>query len=162
LLIEVDFNSSRKAVIEPQKYSPYELGLGRLVSLDKARFVGHDALMEEQKRGHEREIMGLEIDWNSVEKLYEHVGLAPAMPATASRIAVPVYKSGPQIGKATSTRWSPSLKRLIALATIAREHAKIGSAVEMEITVEAVCHRVPATIAKIPFFNPKRKTAIPV
>jgi glycine cleavage system T protein (aminomethyltransferase) len=54
LLIEVDFNSSKKAVIESQKYSPFELGLGRLVNLDKARFVGQDALTAEQKRGHAR------------------------------------------------------------------------------------------------------------
>src|SRR6185503_20226585 len=40
LLIDVDFNSSKKALIEDQKYSPFELGLGRLVSLDKNRFVG--------------------------------------------------------------------------------------------------------------------------
>src|SRR5262249_14156826 len=70
LLIEVDFNSSKKAVIEPQRYSPFELGLGRLVNFDKARFVGQDALAAEQKRGHPRQIVGLEIDWNSVERLY--------------------------------------------------------------------------------------------
>ena len=162
LLIEVDFNSSKKAIIESQKYSPFELGLGRLVSLDKARFVGQDALIEEKKRGHAREIMGLEIDWNSVEKLYEAVGLSPAMPATASRVAVPLYKNGSHVGKATSTTWSPSLKRLIALATVDREHTTVGATVEMEITVEAVRHRVPATIVKTPFFNPKRKTATPV
>jgi aminomethyltransferase len=162
LLIEVDFNSSKKAVIEMQKYSPFELGLGRLVNLDKARFVGQDALIAEQKRGHEREIMGIEIDWNSVERLYEAVGLAPAMPATASRVAVPIYKGGSQVGKATSTTWSPSLKKLIALATINRDYAHIGSTVDMEITIEAVRHRVPATIVKTPFFSPKRKTAVPV
>ena len=162
LLIEVDFNSSKKSVIEPQKYSPYELGLGRLVNLDKARFVGQEALIAEQKHGHPREIMGLEIDWTGIEKIYEQVGLAPAMPATASRVAVPVYHGGTQIGKATSTTWSPSLKRLIALATLSRDHAHIGANVEVEMTVEAVRHRVPATVAKTPFFNPKRKTAIPV
>jgi hypothetical protein len=32
----------------------------------------------------------------------------------------------------------------------------------MEITVEAVRHRVPATVVKMPFFNPPRKTATPV
>jgi aminomethyltransferase len=162
LLIEVDFNSSKKSVIESQKYSPFELGLGRLVNLDKGRFVGQEALIAEQKHGHPREIMGLEIDWNGIEKIYEQVGLAPAMPATASRVAVPVYHGGSQIGKATSTTWSPSLKRLIALATLSREHAHIGSTVDVEMTVEAVRHRVPATIVKTPFFNPKRKTVIPV
>ena len=162
LLIEVDFNSSKKAVIESQKYSPFELGLGRLVNLDKARFVGQDALSAEQKRGHAREIVGLEIDWGSIERVYEQVGLPPVMPAAASRVAVPVYKGGSQVGKATSTTWSPALKKLIALATINRENAKLGSELEMEMTVEAVRHRVRATVVKTPFFNPKRKTAVPL
>ena len=162
LLIEVDFNSSKKAMIELQKYSPFELGLGRLVNMDKTRFVGRDALVREQKYGHPREIAGLEVDWPSVEKLYDEMGLAPSIPATASRVAVPVYKNGIQIGKATSTTWSPSLKKLIALATVKTDFAKPGTALEMEITVEAVRHRVPATAVKTPFFNPRRKTATPV
>jgi aminomethyltransferase len=161
-LIEVDFNSSKKSIIESQKYSPFELGLGRLVNLDKARFVGQDALIAEQKRGHLREIVGLEIDWTGIERVYEEVGLAPVMPAAASRVAVPVYKDGTQIGKATSTTWSPSLKKLIALATLKTAHTKPNSSVQMEITVEAVRHRVPAKVVKLPFFNPKRKTATPV
>jgi glycine cleavage system T protein (aminomethyltransferase) len=162
LLIEVDFNSSKKAIIESQKYSPFELGLGRLVNLDKGRFVGQDALAAEQKRGHAREIVGLEIDWNGIERVYEQAGLPPVMPAAASRVAVPVYKRGTQTGKATSTTWSPSLKKLIALATIDRENSKLDSELEMEITVEAVRHRVPAKVAKTPFLNPKRKTAVPI
>ena len=63
LLIEIDFNSSKKALIDEQKYSPFEMGLGRLVHLDKNRFIGQSALLAEQKRGHAREIVGLEIDW---------------------------------------------------------------------------------------------------
>ncbi|MGH9901769.1 MAG: aminomethyltransferase family protein, partial [Pyrinomonadaceae bacterium] len=70
LLIDVDFNGSKKALIEAQKYSPFEMGLGRLVNLDKGRFVGQAALIEEKRRGHAREIVGLEIDWTSVERLY--------------------------------------------------------------------------------------------
>jgi glycine cleavage system T protein (aminomethyltransferase) len=162
LLIEVDFNSSKRAIIESQKYSPFELGLGRLVNLDKGRFVGQEALAAEQKRGHAREIVGLEIDWNGIERVYEQAGLPPVMPAAASRVAVPVYKGGTQTGKATSTTWSPSLKKLIALATIDRENSKLDSELEMEITVEAVRHRVPAKVVKTPFFNPKRKTAVPI
>jgi aminomethyltransferase len=162
LLIEVDFNSSKKAIIESQKYSPFEMGLGRLVHLDKGRFVGQAALLAEQKRGHPREIVGLEIDWTGVERLYEEVGLPPTVSPIASRVAVPVYKNGAQMGKATSTTWSPTLKKLIALATIKREHAKIGTRLEMEMTVEAVRHLVGATVVKTPFFNPKRKTATPV
>ena len=162
LLIDVDFNSSKKAVIEKQKYSPYELGLGRLVNIDKQKFVGRDALMTEQQSGHSREIAGLEVDWPSLERVYEKVGLPPSIPAAASRVAVPVYKHGNQIGKATSTTWSPTLKKLIALATLKRDFAKVGTRLEIEVTVEAVRHRVPATVAKTPFFNPKRKIETPV
>jgi aminomethyltransferase len=159
LLIDVDFHGSKKAVIEQQKYSPFELGLGRLVDLDKARFVGQDALAREKAAGHRRQIVGLEIDWTSIERIYEAAGLPPAMPASASRVAVPVYKNGNQIGKATSTTWSPALKKLIALATVKREFAMPGVRLEMEVTVEAVRHRALATVAATPFFNPPRKTA---
>ena len=162
LLIDVDFHSSKKALIESQKYSPFEMGLGRLVNLDKGRFVGQAALVEEQRRGHPREIVGLDIDWTGVERLYDEAGLPPAVSPIASRVAVPVYKNGAQTGRATSTTWSPTLKKLIALATVKREHAKPGTRLEIEITVEAVRHRAGATVVKTPFFNPKRKTATPV
>jgi aminomethyltransferase len=162
LLIDIDFNSSKKALIEAQKYSPFEMGLGRLVNLDKNRFVGQDALIAENKRGAAREIVGLEIDWPEVEKLYEAVGLPPAVSPIASRVAVPVYRNGAQAGKATSTTWSPTLKKMIALATLESEFARPGSKVEIEITVEAVRHRVAAIVTKTPFYNPKHKTATPV
>ena len=71
LLIEVDFNSSKKALIDEQKYSPFELGLGRLVHANKNRFIGQAALIDEQKRGSVREIVGLEIDWPEVEQRSE-------------------------------------------------------------------------------------------
>src|SRR5947207_9101798 len=127
LLIDVDFNSSKKALIEEQKYSPFEMGLGRLVSLDKNRFVGQTALIAERKRGQGREIVGLEIDWPQVERLYEAVGLPPAVSPIASRVAVPVFKDGTQVGKATSSTWSPTLKKMIALATVKGEYIKPGT-----------------------------------
>jgi len=162
LLIDVDFNSSKKALIDEQKYSPFEMGLGRLVHLDKNRFIGQAALIAEKKRGPARDIVGLEIDWPEVESLYEAVGLPPAVSAIASRVAVPVFMNGGQVGKATSSTWSPTLKRMIALATVQREHTRPGTRVQFEITVEAKRHRVGATVVKTPFFNPKRKTATPV
>ena len=159
LLIDVDFHSSRKALIEAQKYSPYELGLARLVDLKKGPFVGRAALHEEVKRGIARQIVGLEIEWTEVEKLYEAVGLPPTAPAATSRVAVPVYKGRSQVGRATSTTWSTILKKLIALATIDAPHYSPGTRLEMEMTVEAVRHRATATVVPTPFFNPPRKTA---
>jgi aminomethyltransferase len=72
---------------------------------------------------------------------------------------VPVYRNGRQVGRATTTTWSPVLKKLIALATVSAPHIADGTTLEFEVTVEAVRHRVPATVVKTPFFNPARKTA---
>jgi aminomethyltransferase len=169
LLIEVDFFSSKKAMIPEQAYTPYELGLGRLVSLDKARFIGQQALRAggqqalraERQRGHARQIVGLEVGWTEVEAIYEKLGLAPAVGATASRVAVPVYRGRRQVGRATTTTWSPVLKKMIALATVERPHYADGSELQIEVTVEAVRHRVKATVVKTPFFSPRRKVATP-
>jgi aminomethyltransferase len=162
LLIDIDFNSSKKALIDEQKYSPFEMGLGRLVSVDKNKFVGQQALVAEKKRGTTKQIVGLEINWPEVEAIYERTGLPPAISPIASRVAVPVFSDGRQIGKATSTTWSPVLKKLIALATVTSESAKPGSKIEIEMTVEAVRHRVNAQVVKTPFYSPKQKTATPV
>jgi aminomethyltransferase len=162
LLIEVDFNSSKKALVDEQRYSPFEMGLDRLVNLDKDRFIGRQALIKEAQHGPARRIVGLEIDWTEVERRFEAVGLPPSVSPIASRIPVPVYSNGIQIGKATSTTWSPLLKRMIALATVKRDFARPGTQIEIEITVEAVRHRVGARVVKTPFYNPKHKTATPV
>lgn len=162
LLIDVDFNSSKKALVDEQKYSPFEMGLDRLVNLDKGRFIGRQALIKEARDGPARRIVGIEIDWTEVERLFEAAGLPPAVSPIASRVAVPIYRNRNQIGKATSTTWSPLLKRMIALATVENDFAKPGARIEIEITVEAVRHRVGAIVAKTPFYNPKHKTATPV
>jgi glycine cleavage system T protein (aminomethyltransferase) len=162
LLIEVDYNSSKKALIPSQKYSPYELGFGRMVHLEKENFVGRAALAQQQKKGVPRQLLGLEMDWVEIEERYEKFGLTPTAPAQASRVHVPVYLSGKQVGKATSTTWSPLLKKMIALASVDTTYSQPGTKLEMEITIEAVRQKVTATVVRLPFFNTERKTAIPV
>jgi aminomethyltransferase len=162
ILIEVDYISSKKALIESQKYSPAEIGLGKLVDLKKENFVGREALAMEAKEGAERALVGLEINWNEVEALYDKLKMAPQVPSMASRVAVPVYRGSRQIGKATSTTWSPTLKKMIALACVSRENSARGTTLSMEMTVEAVRRTVSAKIVTLPFFNPPRKTAVPV
>jgi len=160
ILIEVDYISSKRALIAEQKYAPSEIGLGKLVDLKKASFVGREALVEEAaKGGPARNLVGLEVNWSEVEALYEKIGMPPQVPATASRVAVPVYRAGRQVGKATSTTWSPTLKRMIALASISRESATLGSILSLELTVEASRKTVSAKVVPLPFFNPPRKTA---
>ncbi|HTG27857.1 MAG TPA: aminomethyltransferase family protein [Methylomirabilota bacterium] len=162
ILIEVDYTSSKKALIDAQKFSPAEIGLGKLVDLKKESFVGREALAREAKKGADRALVGLEINWNEVESLYDKVGMAPQVPSMASRTAVPVYRGGRVVGKATSTTWSPTLKKMIALACVNRENSAAGTTLNMEVTVEAVRHTVSAKIVPLPFFNPARKTTVPV
>ena len=162
IMIEVDYTSSKRALIESQKYSPYELGLGKMVDLKKEHFIGREALAEEHKRGPKRLLMGLDVNWEDVERIYDSVGLGPQVQSTASRTAVPVYRGGLQVGKATSTTWSPTLKKMVALASLAREHASAGTELQMELTVEAVRHKVRAVVRDLPFFNPARKMATPI
>jgi aminomethyltransferase len=158
LLIDVDFFSSRRAQIASQLYTPYEMSLDRLVDLTKDRFVGRDALAAEHRRGPARRIVGLDFDWPEVERIYERVGLPPMTVATASRVAVPVYGGRGQAGRATSTTWSPVLKRMIALATVDADLAAPGTRVEVEHTVDAVRYRVGANVTATPFYNPPQKT----
>jgi glycine cleavage system T protein (aminomethyltransferase) len=162
ILIEVDYTSSKKALIDAQRFSPAEIGLGKLVDLKKETFVGRDALAREAKSGAERALVGLEINWNEVEAMYDKMGMAPQVPSIASRVAVPVYRGGRVVGKATSTTWSPTLKKMIALACVNRVHSTVGTTLNMEMTVEAVRHTVSAKIVPLPFFNPPRKMAVPI
>jgi aminomethyltransferase len=162
LLIEVDYTSSKKALIPSQKYSPYELGFGKMVHLDKANFIGKRALQQDQKNGVARQLVGLEIDWVEVEEQHDKFGLTPAAPSQASRVAVPIYAGDRQVGKATTTTFSPLLKKLIALASVETAHSKPGTKLQMELTIEARRLKTTATVVKLPFFNPARKTAIPV
>jgi glycine cleavage system T protein (aminomethyltransferase) len=162
ILIEVDYISSKKSLIESQKYSPFEIGLSKLVDLKKENFVGRDALAAEAEKGSARALIGLEVNWNEVEALYDQLKMAPQVPSMASRTAVPVYRGGRHVGKATSTTWSPTLKKMIALACVSREQSAIGTTLSMEMTVEAVRHAVSAKVVPLPFFNPARKTAVPV
>ena len=162
ILIDVDYVSSRKALVPSQAYSPYEIGLGRMVHLEKEHFIGRSALLEERRRGAARRLIGLRIDWDEVESRFAQAGLPPQVQATASRVAVPVFSGRKQVGRATSTTWSPCLKQMIALASVQAEHAAPGARLRMEWTVEAERGTVGATVVTLPFFHPPRKTAVPV
>jgi aminomethyltransferase len=159
ILLDVDYVSAHRAVIEAQTSSPFELGLGWTVSLDKEGFVGERALREEKLRGSTWQLMGLEVDWTSLEALYADVGLPPKLPTQAWRTSVPVYDGSRQVGYATSGCWSPLLKKYIALAHLESPHANPGTTLDMEVTVEHRRKRARARVVKTPFFDPPRKRA---
>jgi aminomethyltransferase len=159
VMLDVDYFSSHHALIEDQKSSPYELNLGWTVSDTKGPFNGQRALREEKKRGAVWSFIGLEVQWPSFEKLHLERGLAPHVPNIAWRTSAPIYRSGKQVGYATSGTWSPLLKRYLALGHVASEHGAPGTSLELEVTIEHRRNRADAVARKLPFFDPPRKRA---
>ncbi|HEX6413073.1 MAG TPA: aminomethyltransferase family protein [Burkholderiales bacterium] len=157
MLIDVDYVPARKALIDSQTSSPFELDLAWTVNLQKERFVGREALAAEAARGPQWQFVGVEIEWQSLERLYAEVGLATRLPATAWRTSVPIYSGGEQAGYATSGGWSPLLKKYVALAHLQSKWAAPGTGLEIEITVEHRRKRAGARVVKKPFFDPERK-----
>jgi aminomethyltransferase len=82
------------------------------------------------------------------------------LPYTAWNDQIPLYadeERREQIGKATSGTWSPILKKYVAIARLDAPHGKLGSQVRIEMTVEGERFTVPATVVRMPFFDPPRK-----
>jgi len=161
IMAEVDYTSARHAITTEQSYSPFELGLGRLVKLDKeVPFVGRAALREEQAHGGPpRRLVGLDLDWADLERLYARHGLSPALSAEAWRDQIPIYDYAEQVGRATSGTWSLVLKKNLAIGTVSATAAAIGNELELEWSVEGERGRIGARVVELPFFDPPRKRA---
>jgi aminomethyltransferase len=157
VLIEVDYISSEKAMIPQQRYSPFEIGLGWTVSFTKGDFIGREALLAEKKKGAERQLAGLELDFEDLERLYRRAGLEVELPRMAWRDRIPIYQNGRQVGHATTGCWSPTLKKYIALATVNTSAIERGARLQMEVTVEGVREKARALVVRLPFFDPPRK-----
>ncbi|HEX5591202.1 MAG TPA: aminomethyltransferase family protein [Candidatus Limnocylindrales bacterium] len=161
ILLEVDYTSARHALNPEQNYSPAEIGLGRLVDLDKADFVGKLALTREAaKDGPDRRLVGVTLDWYGIEGLYAAQDLPPSISPNVDRSPVPVYAPrGGQVGKLTSHGWSPILKQAIGLASVRAAYASLGTKLQAEWTVEGRRGRVDATVVPLPFLDLERKRA---
>ena len=160
-MIEVDYTSTSHAWIEAQKSSPFELGLGWTVSLDKpGYFVGRPALERDairEREGPAWKMMGLEVEWNGMERLFKDVGLPPQIPGMAVRGSLPVLIGNVQVGYVSTSTWSPLLKKYIALAHLQKPYYEVGTDVRMEITVEHHRQHAPAKVVKLPFYEPTWK-----
>ncbi|MEO8461679.1 MAG: glycine cleavage T C-terminal barrel domain-containing protein, partial [Chloroflexota bacterium] len=163
ILLEVDYTSARHALNPEQNYSPYEIGLGKLVDLGKADYVGKLALAREAASGGtKRRLVGIKLDWYGIEGLYSAQDLPPAISASVNRASVPVFAPGggaTQIGKVTSLGWSPILKQAIGLASVPSTYEAPGSKLQVEWTVEGRRGRVDATVVPTPFLDLPRKRA---
>ncbi len=160
IMAEVDYTSAWHAQTPAQTWSPFELGLGRLVALDKeVPFVGRSALRREQTRGGPpRRLVGLDIDWSDLRALARRSRPRP-VPRRRRPGATPSPSTPPavQVGRATSGTWSPLLKRNLALGTVSARFAELGTALEVEWSLEGERGRLGAGVVALPFFDPPRK-----
>jgi aminomethyltransferase len=159
ILAEVEFSSARHVTSPELKYSPFEVGLGRLVELGKASdFVGRRALLAEQQAGGPaRRLVGVELDWSGIEGLYSKHELAPAVSPMVHRDPVPVYKEGRQVGRATSITWGPTIKKMVGFGSVDKSLEAPGTRVSVEWSVEGERGKVGATVVRTPFLDLERK-----
>lgn len=157
-MLDVDYTASTHAWIEGQKSSPLEMGLDWAVSLDKkGYFVGRKALEREKREGSSWRMVGIEVPWEGIEQLFAEVGLPPQIPSMAIRESRPIMSDGKQVGYASTSTWSPILKKYIALAHLQRPYFEAGTPVTMEVTVEHHRKQAPARVVKLPFYEPAWK-----
>jgi aminomethyltransferase len=157
-MLDVDYTAATHAWIEGQKSSPLEMGLDWAVALDKkGYFVGRRALEREKQAGSAWRFVGLEIAWEGLERLFGDVGLPPQIPSMAVRESRPVMAEGKQVGYASTSTWSPVLKKYIALAHLQKPFYEVGTSVTMEVTVEHHRRQAPARVVKLPFYEPAWK-----
>ncbi len=160
ILIEAEYTSARHAISLEQQYSPFEIGLGRLVDLGKPAFVGRRALeLERAAGGPPRLLAGLELDWTAIEAMFARHDLPPMVSAAVQRDAVPVYKDGRRVGRATSVGWGPTIKKMVAFGSLPPGLARVGTRVSVEWSVEGERGKVGATVVELPFLDLARKRA---
>jgi aminomethyltransferase len=158
IMAGVDYHSSRTARHPSLAISPYEIGMDRLVDLDKPAFIGKRALMNEVAAGGPAtRLVGLELDLNVFEDAYLDLGYPIEHPLRAWRHVTPLTRKGETIGRATSGTFSPLLKRSIALGFLPTKHAEVGSTVGIEWQIEETRQTIPATVVPLPFLDLPRK-----
>lgn len=170
VLINVEFSSSRFAYTDQQRVTPIELGFRwmlRGIDDDDRPFIGRNAIRREIVHQTSRwSTVGLVLDWADWNRLYTEAGLIPPKDETPLGYESMLYQdaagedgSGERVGYATSLMYSPVLQRHIAIARVRPDLATAGTRVHLELTIDHEYRTVAADVAKLPLFNPERKTA---
>ena len=124
--------------------TPYELGLGRLVSQYGAAFVGADELRARRWEQPKRRLAGLlpkDSHEDTVRSLLAQGGPEPAETDVTVR---------PGTGRLTSVCLSPVYGRLLALGYVAGEDRYPGTRVMLG-------HGRSAQVARLPFYDPAKR-----
>lgn len=118
--------------------TPYHVGLGRLVDLDKGEFIGRDALARIQERGVDRKLVGIEIAGPPIE---------------FNETKWPVLEGGGVIGRVTSAIYSPRLKKNIGYAMVPIHRSDAGT----ELEVQHPRGERKSVVVRMPFIDPGKE-----
>jgi aminomethyltransferase len=165
-LIDVEWRNSRTAFIDADRVTPKELGLGWMLSKsallqDDRPFIGRDAMRRELTEGTARwATIGIVVDWADWDRLHRDAGLLPEKsehPLPYESVLYDADEDGTQLGYATSFMYSP--QRHIGLARVRPDKSAAGTQLRLEVSIAHRNTTVQARAAKLPLFNPARKTA---
>ncbi len=145
--IEVDRQDER---------SPYEMRIGSFVHLDKASFIGKEALKREKETGAARKMRGLLIDWEGIAGLYIKQGLPPVVVPVPIWYPLNITMNNKTIGRATSIAWSPAANSIAGFAFVDAEYSEAGTEVSVQFEIGQETGLVNATVATLPFIDIKR------
>ena len=121
--------------------NPYEVGLERLVDLDKPEpYIGRDALRRVKDDGVKRKLVGVELSGARLD---------------LNMTRWPLREGDTQVGYVSSAVYSPRLKKNIGYAMVPVEKATVGT----QLTVETPEGKRAAVVVPMPFIDPKKALA---
>ena len=144
-----DFNTAETAVRNGYDRSPYEVGLGWVVNLDKGHFTGRKALLAEKSRPAARRLTKIVVDGNKpVGQAFIYDG-----------------KKGRQVGEIKCATWSPILKANLALADIecrnGRLPANLWARIDYQRELKWLSTWAECEVQPEPFYSPAHRSATP-
>ena len=129
--------------------------------------AGGRAAIEKQisEKSNRWRTVGLSVDWHDYERVHLETGIMAPKHDLYCESTKSIYrrsnKEWDYAGYASSFMFSPILKKPIAIAKLPNDLAKPGTEVDIEISVIRKPHNVLATVQRMPFFDPARKTQRP-
>ncbi len=164
VLIDVDFHSARYAWNDDQRTTPLELGMGWMIrdlESDDRPFIGRSAIEKEVTENSSRwRTVGVLVAWDDWDRLHKSRGLIPPKDHTPEHGGMMLYDSDAnRVGYVSSFVYSPILQRHIGIGRVSPNHAGLGVKLCLEVTIDHRYDLVESRVARLPFFNPPRKTA---
>jgi glycine cleavage system T protein (aminomethyltransferase) len=117
-----------------EEIDPFQAGLAWAVKLDKADFIGRDALLRRRQDPTLRRRVGLELDGKRI-----------------AREGAAVTARGREVGRVTSGTFAPTLAKAIAMAYVDPGHTAPGSPCEVDVRGKPA----PARVVPLPFYRRK-------